>query len=107
MKKILGLIFNRWVLGAVLLLALAMLIWLVGPLVAIAEARPLESENARWIFSVLGLASFSTGTQSASISASRNPPFVFESPSEAELPSCIVSSRNAEIMPPDDFRLNS
>ena len=36
MKKILGLIFNRWVLGAVLLLALAMLIWLIGPLVAIA-----------------------------------------------------------------------
>ena len=49
MKKILGFIFNRWVLSVVLLLALAMLIWLVGPLVAIADARPLEAERARWI----------------------------------------------------------
>ena len=49
MKKLLGLIFNRWVLGAVLLLALALLIWIVGPLVAIADARPLESERSRWI----------------------------------------------------------
>ena len=49
MKKLLGLVFNRWVLVAVLLLALAFLIWIVGPLVAIAEARPLEPEGARWI----------------------------------------------------------
>lgn len=48
-KKVLGLIFNRWVLLAVLLLALALVIWIVGPLVAIADARPLETERARWL----------------------------------------------------------
>ena len=48
-KKLLGLIFNRWVLLAVLLLAVALVIWIVGPLVAIAEARPLETESSRWI----------------------------------------------------------
>ena len=48
-KKLLGLIFNRWVLTAVLLLAIALVIWIVGPLVAIAEVRPLETESSRWI----------------------------------------------------------
>ncbi|HEV7914878.1 MAG TPA: type VI secretion system membrane subunit TssM, partial [Albitalea sp.] len=49
MKKLLGLVFNRWVLLAVLLLAIALVIWIVGPLVAIADARPLETESSRWI----------------------------------------------------------
>ena len=49
MSKLLGWVFNRWVLGAVLLLALALVIWIVGPLVAIADARPLETESSRWI----------------------------------------------------------
>src|SRR5439155_17345425 len=49
MKKLLGLVFNRWVLVAVLLLAAALVIWIVGPLVAIAELRPLETESSRWI----------------------------------------------------------
>lgn len=48
-KKLLGLVFNRWVLLAVLLLALGLVIYIVGPLVAIADYRPLESERARWI----------------------------------------------------------
>jgi len=49
MKKVLGWIFNRWTLGSVLLLALSLIIWFVGPLVAIGELRPLDSERARWI----------------------------------------------------------
>ncbi|WP_280152254.1 type VI secretion system membrane subunit TssM [Piscinibacter sp. XHJ-5] len=49
MKKLLGLIFNRWVLLAVLLLAVAMVIWIVGPLLGIGEAHPLETESSRWI----------------------------------------------------------
>ena len=49
MKKLLGLIFNRWVLIAVLLLAVAGVIWIVGPLVAIAGREPLATEHARWI----------------------------------------------------------
>jgi len=48
-KKLLGLVFNRWVLGAVLLLAVALVIWIVGPLVAIADVRPLETEFSRWV----------------------------------------------------------
>lgn len=49
MKKVLGWIFNRWVLGAVLLTALILVIWLVGPLVAVGEWRPLDSDRSRWI----------------------------------------------------------
>ena len=46
--KLLGLIFNRWVLIALLLACGALVIWVVGPLVAIADARPLETTTARW-----------------------------------------------------------
>ena len=49
MKKLLGLVFNRWVLMAVLLAALSLVIWIVGPLVAIAGREPLETEGSRWI----------------------------------------------------------
>ena len=49
MKRVLGWIFNRWVLLAVLVLAVALLIWIVGPLVAIGEARPLDTARSRWI----------------------------------------------------------
>ena len=49
MKKLLGLVFNRWVLIAVLLAAVGWLIWIVGPLVAIAGREPLASERARWV----------------------------------------------------------
>ena len=47
MKKLLGLLFNRWVLAALGLVAIALLVWFVGPLVAIASYRPLEPEAAR------------------------------------------------------------
>lgn len=41
MKKLFGLLFNRWVLAALGFICLALLIWFVGPLIAIAEWRPL------------------------------------------------------------------
>jgi type VI secretion system protein ImpL len=49
MKKLLGLVFNRWVALTLLLAALLALVWIVGPLVAIGQVRPLETATARWI----------------------------------------------------------
>lgn len=49
MKKLLGLVFNRWVLIAVLLLCAAVVVWVIGPQVSIGTARPLETEHSRWI----------------------------------------------------------
>ncbi|WP_232540158.1 type VI secretion system membrane subunit TssM [Azohydromonas aeria] len=48
-RKLLSLLFNRWLLRAVLLGAASLALWIVGPLLAVAEVRPLESERARWI----------------------------------------------------------
>ena len=50
----LGLIFNRWVLLAVLLLAVSLVVWIAGPLVGFTDRGgaawfPLEPERARWI----------------------------------------------------------
>jgi type VI secretion system protein ImpL len=47
MKKILGILFNPWLLLVLGLIALSLVIWIVGPLLAIAERRPLESTAAR------------------------------------------------------------
>lgn len=47
MKKLMSFLFNRWTLRLIGLLALALLVWFVGPLVAIAEWHPLESVLAR------------------------------------------------------------
>ena len=51
MKKLFGLIFNRWVLLVLLLLFMLAVIWVVGPMVAIGEWRPLDGVMARWIVS--------------------------------------------------------
>jgi type VI secretion system protein ImpL len=45
--KILKLIFNRWVLLAVGLLALALLVWWIGPTISISNFRPYEQEWVR------------------------------------------------------------
>ncbi|MBC7944271.1 MAG: type VI secretion system membrane subunit TssM [Burkholderiales bacterium] len=42
MKKLFGLIFNRWTMAALGLTAIALLIWFIGPMIAVAEYRPLE-----------------------------------------------------------------
>ena len=46
---ILKLIFNRWVLLGVVVLALALLVWLVGPTISISSFRPYEQESVRII----------------------------------------------------------
>lgn len=56
LRKVLGLVFNRWVLAALGLVALALVIWFAGPLLAFADRRPLESETARWV--LIGLIVF-------------------------------------------------
>ena len=53
-KKLFDLVFNRWVLIAVLLLAVSLVVWIAGPLIGFTGPsgtstwRPLESESARW-----------------------------------------------------------
>ena len=47
MKKLISLVFNRWVMALLGLCAVGVLIWFVGPLLAIAQYRPLESELSR------------------------------------------------------------
>ena len=49
MKRLLRLLFHPWLLLALGLLALALVIWIVGPLIAIDRWRPLESETGRWV----------------------------------------------------------
>lgn len=56
MKKILKLIFNRWTMIVLGLSAISLLIWLVGPLIAIADHYPLESATVRLI--LIGLIVF-------------------------------------------------
>ncbi|WP_201212563.1 type VI secretion system membrane subunit TssM [Rhodocyclus purpureus] len=53
MKKILALLTHPVLLAIVGLLALAALIWFVGPLVAIDRFRPLESATVRWLLIAL------------------------------------------------------
>jgi type VI secretion system protein ImpL len=48
MKKLFGWIFSPWVLLIIGLLALAVIIWIVGPLIAIGNLRPLDPVWARW-----------------------------------------------------------
>ncbi|MBI5718668.1 MAG: type VI secretion system membrane subunit TssM [Burkholderiales bacterium] len=56
MGKILGLLFNRWTLGALLLAAFLAVLWIIGPLVAVGTWRPLESSTSRWVLTGIVLA---------------------------------------------------
>ncbi len=58
MKKILNFLLNRWTLRALGLIALALLIWFVGPLVAIGTLVPLETELSRVVLICLITALF-------------------------------------------------
>jgi type VI secretion system protein ImpL len=53
MKKLLGLVFNRWLMLALLVLFLLAVVWIVGPLFALGDWRPLDGTLARWVASVL------------------------------------------------------
>jgi type VI secretion system protein ImpL len=56
MKKLLALVLNRWVLAILGLCAIALLIWFVGPLIAIADYRPLDPARTRTIVILLVIA---------------------------------------------------
>lgn len=47
MSRVMTILTSRWFVTLIGVLLLAALVWFVGPLVAIAENRPLESETAR------------------------------------------------------------
>src|SRR5690606_24835349 len=49
MTRLLSLVFSRSVWTFVGVLILLVLIWLLGPLLAIGQTRPLETELSRWI----------------------------------------------------------
>ncbi len=53
MKKIFKLLFNRWTFAFFGLIAIGLLIWFVGPLIALADYRPLESSTIRIILIAL------------------------------------------------------
>ena len=46
-RTIFNLIFNRWVLLGIVVLALALLVWLIGPTISISSFRPYEQEWVR------------------------------------------------------------
>ena len=50
MKKILAVLFNPWLWLVVGLAALALVVWVIGPLLTIGSWRPLESTTARLLF---------------------------------------------------------
>ncbi len=52
-KKIFGLIFNRWLLLMLVVLAWLLLLWLFGPLLAFDQWRPLDTERSRWLASAV------------------------------------------------------
>ena len=49
MRRIGRAIFNRWVLGAIGLITLALLVWWVGPWISIKDFYPYEAEWVRWL----------------------------------------------------------
>ena len=49
LKALFGWLLNRWVLSALGLLFVALLVWFVGPLIAIAGAEPLAGPMARMV----------------------------------------------------------
>jgi len=53
MKKIFKFLFNRWTFAILGLVAIGLLIWFVGPLIALADYRPLESSTIRIILITL------------------------------------------------------
>ncbi|MEX8519898.1 MAG: type VI secretion system membrane subunit TssM [Leptothrix sp. (in: b-proteobacteria)] len=49
MKKLLAFLFNRWTLALIALLAISLVIWHGGPLLALGSYHPLDTERSRWI----------------------------------------------------------
>jgi len=59
MKKLLALVLNRRLVTALGLAAIALLIWYVGPLIAVAGYRPLEPSRTRLV--LIGLVALAAG----------------------------------------------
>ncbi|HTS55072.1 MAG TPA: type VI secretion system membrane subunit TssM [Burkholderiales bacterium] len=53
MRAIFGLLLKRWVLTLLGLVAIALIIWFVGPLFAFAGYKPLEPELPRWLLIIV------------------------------------------------------
>jgi len=49
MKKLKAIIFNKWTLSILTALAIALVIYFIGPLIAIADWSPLMTTTSRWI----------------------------------------------------------
>ncbi|HKY92269.1 MAG TPA: type VI secretion system membrane subunit TssM, partial [Nevskiaceae bacterium] len=49
MRTIARFLFNPWTIGIAGIAAVSLVIWYVGPLIAIGDVRPLESARVRWI----------------------------------------------------------
>jgi len=52
-RRIFGLIFNQWVLIAIGIVILLVLIWWVGPMVAIRDVYPFQADWVRWLLTAL------------------------------------------------------
>lgn len=73
MKRLVRSVLNRPLFAAIGVAAAAVLVWFVGPLVAIGETHPLASEPARWAtIAVLVAGAFSYALLRAARSAQRN-----------------------------------
>jgi len=60
MKRVFSFFVRRWFVSLLGVTALSLIIWFVGPLVAIAGSTPLESEFIRWIVIAMVIALWST-----------------------------------------------
>src|SRR5258708_21551845 len=49
MKRVLGILTATWFVTLIGAIALSLIVWFIGPLIAVADMRPLESEMVRLI----------------------------------------------------------
>ncbi len=49
MKRVLGILTAKWFVTLIGAIALSLIVWFIGPLIAVADMRPLESEMVRLI----------------------------------------------------------
>lgn len=48
--------YKRWIFGALIVLALAILVWFVGPVLSFGDSHPFDSVTLRWVLILLILA---------------------------------------------------
>jgi len=93
MKRLLALFKNRWVVSALGLAAIALLIWMLGPLVAVAGREPLASAAARATLTLAVVALWAVGLVRAERQARRQNQQMLEgmmaTPAEAPSPTAV------------------